>query len=161
MPHHSYRFRYALLAKSNSYANPPFYVFGFDSFTHTMNFVAGAEGIEPSSAVLETDILPLNYAPILTVKTSVFTPSDPAVCVKIAQEYRKSSGNYYTFLIYLLQAKSYPHIVIFCPTVRAHHPYTSTSKHYTVIMHFLLAQVLFFCLQSVCIKGRGFHCKTA
>ena len=26
-------------------------------------FLAGAEGIEPSSAVLETDILPLNYAP--------------------------------------------------------------------------------------------------
>ena len=25
--------------------------------------LAGAEGIEPSSAVLETDILPLNYAP--------------------------------------------------------------------------------------------------
>ena len=25
--------------------------------------MAGAEGIEPSSAVLETDILPLNYAP--------------------------------------------------------------------------------------------------
>lgn len=26
--------------------------------------MAGAEGIEPSSAVLETDILPLNYAPV-------------------------------------------------------------------------------------------------
>ena len=30
----------------------------------TTILLAGAEGIEPSSAVLETDILPLNYAPI-------------------------------------------------------------------------------------------------
>lgn len=29
--------------------------------------MAGAEGIEPSSAVLETDILPLNYAPEMTI----------------------------------------------------------------------------------------------
>ena len=33
--------------------------------------MAGAEGIEPSSAVLETDILPLNYAP-RNCKKSVF-----------------------------------------------------------------------------------------
>ncbi len=26
--------------------------------------MAGAEGIEPSSAVLETDVLPLNHAPL-------------------------------------------------------------------------------------------------
>ena len=35
--------------------------------THTwyvLEKLAGAEGIEPSSAVLETDILPLNYAPV-------------------------------------------------------------------------------------------------
>ena len=28
-------------------------------------FLAGVEGIEPSPAVLETDILPLNYTPCL------------------------------------------------------------------------------------------------
>ena len=68
--------------------------------------MAGAEGIEPSSAVLETDILPLNYAPILTVNYPSCAPPDPAVWVKIAHVNRKSSGNYYTFLNYALQAKT-------------------------------------------------------
>ena len=38
--------------------------------------------------------------------TSVSAPSDPAFRVKIAQPNRKSSGNYYTFLILSLQAKN-------------------------------------------------------
>ena len=29
--------------------------------------MAGAEGIEPPMAVLETDVIPFNYAPILTI----------------------------------------------------------------------------------------------
>ncbi len=29
--------------------------------------MAGVEGIEPSSAVLETDILPLNYTPTIPI----------------------------------------------------------------------------------------------
>ena len=46
--------------------------------THqTTRNLAGAEGIEPSSAVLETDILPLNYAPILTILLPVFCTADP------------------------------------------------------------------------------------
>ena len=32
--------------------------------TQEINFHAGAEGIEPSSKVLETSILPLNYTPL-------------------------------------------------------------------------------------------------
>ena len=40
--------------------------------------LAGAEGIEPSSAVLETDILPLNYAPIFKmVEGDGFEPPNP------------------------------------------------------------------------------------
>lgn len=31
---------------------------------HILENLAGAKGIEPLSAVLETDILPLNYAPV-------------------------------------------------------------------------------------------------
>ncbi len=34
--------------------------------TTAMVFLAGAVGIEPTPKVLETSILPLNYAPILT-----------------------------------------------------------------------------------------------
>ena len=36
-------------------------------------FLAGALGIEPSSGVLETLILPMNYAPIFTIK--LLTPT--------------------------------------------------------------------------------------
>lgn len=62
-----------------------FYLFGFNSIAPTfsktytryvLKKLAGAEGIEPSSAVLETDILPLNYAPE-TVTTPVGYANSP------------------------------------------------------------------------------------
>ena len=31
-----------------------------------LDFLAGAEGLEPSRTVLETGMLPLHYAPVLT-----------------------------------------------------------------------------------------------
>ena len=35
------------------------------------DFAAGPRGLEPRSAVLETDILPLNYRPVCTVRVIV------------------------------------------------------------------------------------------
>ena len=35
------------------------------SYKSLLNKMAGAEGIEPSSTVLETAVIPFNYAPVL------------------------------------------------------------------------------------------------
>lgn len=83
-PHHSYGFRRTTFAKSNSYANTIFIYQGSLPFatakskfpkiwaSHILGNLAGAKGIEPLSAVLETDILPLNYAPVSTVVLPAF-----------------------------------------------------------------------------------------
>ncbi len=39
--------------------------------------MAGAVGIEPTLEVLETSVLPLNYAPIIMVEGSGFEPPNP------------------------------------------------------------------------------------
>ncbi len=48
-----------------------------------LDFLAGAEGLEPSRTVLETGMLPLHYAPILTKKsggpTGTRTPDQPVM----------------------------------------------------------------------------------
>ena len=93
------------LAKPNSNANPTSFIFIRVQFhppgpphipehrrTAFWN-VAGAEGIEPSSAVLETDILPLNYAPLNILYLSDAPHANTIVCDTIAHEYKKSSGN--------------------------------------------------------------------
>ena len=59
--------------------------------------LAGAEGIEPSSAVLETDILPLNYAPLNILNPSDVPHANTIVCDTIAHVYKKSSGNIIIF----------------------------------------------------------------
>lgn len=67
--------------------------------------LAGAEGIEPSSAVLETDILPLNYAPKKEPIACYLQRRANIVLDKIAQHHKKSSGKYYKILIATAQAK--------------------------------------------------------
>ena len=71
--------------------------------------MAGAEGIEPSSAVLETDILPLNYAPRLSVFLPVVYRLTPIFCDTVPHLYGKSSGIYYKVLIMSAQVKSEIH----------------------------------------------------
>ncbi len=45
--------------------------------TATIKFLAGAVGIEPTLAVLETAVLPLNYAPIRMVEGGRFELPNP------------------------------------------------------------------------------------
>ena len=68
-------------------------------------FLAGAEGIEPSSAVLETDILPLNYAPKTTLTHLFFVSSDPDSLRQDSTPVQKIKWKYYTFLIAIAQVK--------------------------------------------------------
>lgn len=56
-------------------------------------FLAGAKGIEPLSAVLETDILPLNYAPVLVaIAPDFYVPRTPTADARVAHLYEKASG---------------------------------------------------------------------
>lgn len=82
--------------------------------------------------------------PLYAVDHLSDVPPDPAVRVKIAQQYRKSSGNYYTFLIYFLQAV-----------------FELTFLFNYVFVHFLLAQAVAFFLQSTYIRRGGIHCNAA
>ena len=47
------------------------------SIFHEFKKLAGAVGIEPTPKVLETSILPLNYAPIKMVEGDGFEPPNP------------------------------------------------------------------------------------
>ena len=103
--HHSYRFRCANACKIELECEPnTIYLFRvrfhlpgpphIPEHRHTAFWnMAGAEGIEPSSAVLETDILPLNYAPLNILYPSDAPHANTIVCDTIAHEYKKSSGN--------------------------------------------------------------------
>ena len=58
--------------------------------------VAGAEGIEPSSAVLETDVLPLNHAPVIPKIPdfrAIGPNTQPIFGDSVAHIYGKSSAN--------------------------------------------------------------------
>ena len=46
-------------------------------FTEINKIMAGAAGIEPTLTVLETAVLPLNYAPKKLVKDHGFEPPNP------------------------------------------------------------------------------------
>ena len=46
-------------------------------FATTAKFLAGAVGIEPTLEVLETSVLPLNYAPIIMVEGGRFELPNP------------------------------------------------------------------------------------
>ena len=78
-----------------------FFIF-FPVFCNILQvFLAGAEGIEPSSAVLETDILPLNYAPVAAFFSPTYRMPLYTVRKRIAHKYKKSSGNIIIFLLVL------------------------------------------------------------
>ena len=54
--------------------------------------LAGVEGIEPSYSVLETDVLPLNYTPIIWWATAGF---EPAIRFMIARCISRTKGPYF------------------------------------------------------------------
>ena len=65
-------------------------------------FMAGAEGIEPSSAVLETDVLPLNHAPESTTNPAflrIWFERTPNIPVKISTLYRKIKRKHYKYFV--------------------------------------------------------------
>ena len=69
--------------------------------------MAGAEGIEPSSAVLETDVLPLNHAPISgkNPRNSHTWPERTTdILMKTSTYSQKIKRKYYKYFADLMQA---------------------------------------------------------
>ena len=72
--------------------------------------MAGAEGIEPSSAVLETDVLPLNHAPESTTNPRIpriWFERTPDIPTKISTVYQKIKRKYYKYFANLMQGFFY------------------------------------------------------
>ena len=72
--------------------------------------MAGAEGIEPSSAVLETDVLPLNHAPKKAPDFAPLAHTQPDILSKNSTTTQKIKCKYYKFFWVLKQGHFSPHI---------------------------------------------------
>ena len=68
--------------------------------------MAGAEGIEPSSAVLETDVLPLNHAPRKAPDFAPLARIQPDILGKDSTKVQKIKRKYYNFFMELRQGEN-------------------------------------------------------